>query len=469
MNRRQFLIGAGSSLATLGLGSWTTRARADGPTPRRFVFFVEGNGTRPRNFMTPGAFETITDQVTRSVGDSTGFPTSYGHDSVLTVRDDLSTAPSLAPLGADLAGRSAVVLGLSSTVTGGGHTTNFGALSCTRSTPGRPGGPTIDAVLAALPEVRGETPFDAVRVGVHASSSAMNTSTCAFGEGQAAPMIIDPVQAFNNLFGSVGDDASRAAFAQKARLLDYALADAEANLAAFPGSRVERAKLETLVRTLGSLKERQALLVERADVLAEIAPLPPASSSLYRSADPLERLQAHVDLVQAALIGGLTNVAVVGIGTGGSFDVAYPSLVADVRRHDLHHMGVITRADALPIITAATRELVGKAAGLARDLEAVPEGDGTMLDNTLIVVMSDNGETHHSSAHEWPMLLIGGQAMGFATDGRTTVFPGVRNANNRQVSNLFNTLAYAAGTELDDFGSEGAGRIAPGPLAELWG
>jgi hypothetical protein len=54
------------------------------------------------------------------------------------------------------------------------------------------------------------------------------------------------------------------------------------------------------------------------------------------------------------------------------------------------------------------------------------------------------------------------------SDGRTTVFPGVNASNNRQLSNLFNTLGYAAGTELDDFGAEGSSRIAEGPLSELW-
>ena len=173
--------------------------------------------------------------------------------------------------------------------------------------------------------------------------------------------------------------------------------------------------------------------------------------------------------MQAALIGGLTNVAVLAAGTGGGFDIAYPSLIADVRRHDLHHMdpAIVPPTTAIPVIASATRSMVAKAAGLARALAAVPEDGGTMLDNTLIVVMSGNGEQHHSKAEEWPLLLIGGQNMGFQNDGRTTIFPGVRNGANRQMSNFFNTLAYAAGLSLDDFGSEGTTRKAFGPLSEL--
>lgn len=469
MNRRHFLAGLGSAAGAALFAPLLRQAWANGTTPCRFVFLVEGNGTEPVNFMTPAARTAIDAEATQSTAGRRFFPHLYGHTGVLTVTDDLAAAPSLDPLGTDLNALSSVVFGLSSTITGGGHTTNFGALSSTRSTPSRAGGPTIDAVLAAQPGVRGTAPFDAVRLGVHSHNSSMNTSTCAYGEAQAAPIVIDPVQAFVNLFGVVGDPSSQAAFARRGRLLDYALTDVNATLTQFSGSSAERAKVEAYLASLETVQTRQQQLTTLAPTLTAVVPEDPASSALYTSADPLERLQAHVDLVQAALIGGLTNVAVLAAGTGGGFDLAYPSLIADIRRHDLHHMdpAIVPPASAIPVIASATRELVSKAAGLARALAAVPEDGGTMLDNTLIVVMSGNGEQHHSKAEEWPLLLIGGQNMGFHNDGRTTIFPGVREATNRQLSNFYNTLGHAAGLALDDFGSEGTTRIAFGPLSEL--
>lgn len=471
MRRRAFLGGLGG-LAGAGLFAPLLRqAWADGPSARRFVFIVEGNGTEPVNLMSPGARAAIDAHASSSTEGRREFSERYGHESVLSVYDDLSAAISLDPLaagGLDLTGLSSVVLGLSSTITGGGHTTNFGALSCTRSTPGRSGGPTIDAVLAALPEVRGGAPFDAVRLGVTSTGSSMNTSTCAYGAGNAAPVVMNPSQAFVNLFGAVGDASSRAAFARKGQLLDYAMDDVRAALAASSGSADARAKLEAYLASLEAVSARQQQLSDLSDVLAAVAPADPSSSALYSSEDPLELLQAHVDLVQAALIGGLTNVAVLAVGTGGGFDLAYPSLIEDFHRHDIHHMGLISADEAIPVIAAATRDLVSKAAGLARALAEVPEDGGSMLDNTLIVLMSDNGEQHHSEGIEWPLLLIGGQNLGFLNDGRSTVFPGVNSAENRQLSNFFNTLGYAAGQELDDFGDEGSGRIALGPLSELW-
>lgn len=61
-------------------------------------------------------------------------------------------------------------------------------------------------------------------------------------------------------------------------------------------------------------------------------------------------------------------------------------------------------------------------ARIARTLAARPEPGGTMLDNTLLLHMSDNGEHHHSNAEEWAMLLIGGDNLGFKTDGRSVTY-----------------------------------------------
>lgn len=68
------------------------------------------------------------------------------------------------------------------------------------------------------------------------------------------------------------------------------------------------------------------------------------------------------------------------------------------------------------------------------------------------------------------MLLVGGKKLGFQTDGRMVVYPGWGNPNNRQVSNLFNTLGHATGdTTMDAFGDEGTTRLAKGPLgSEIW-
>ncbi len=108
-----------------------------------------------------------------------------------------------------------------------------------------------------------------------------------------------------------------------------------------------------------------------------------------------------------------------------------------------------------------------------------PASGQTLLDSTVIVYIGDNGEQHHSTASEFPVVLIGGGALGLKTGGRTIVYPGVDTGGtgHRQVSNLWNTLGHLTGAapfmlattkiNFDLFGAEGPGRISPGPLSEL--
>ena len=108
-----------------------------------------------------------------------------------------------------------MVLGLSNKISGGGHTTGYGALSCTRSGGGVPAGPTIDAHLAGLPDLGDGVPFRAVRLGGEDSQSSIGYSACAMGARQPASILIDPTAAFNVLFGSVAQGRGRQTFQEK--------------------------------------------------------------------------------------------------------------------------------------------------------------------------------------------------------------------------------------------------------------
>ena len=129
MRRRTFLKGLGG-LGGIGLVSpLINSAWAQNPAPKRFVFILEGNCIEPINFMTPGAKALVNASVIADIGDARSFSKMYGHDMLLTAQDPLSGAISLDPLAGgdgllDLNQKSAVLFGLSSTVTGGGHNTN---------------------------------------------------------------------------------------------------------------------------------------------------------------------------------------------------------------------------------------------------------------------------------------------------------------------------------------------------------
>ena len=480
MKRREFLASSAAfALAQSTLFRSFARAQTAN-SPSRFVFIVEGNCVEPVAMLSEATRSVLDAANTTAVADKRSWYRDYAHDAPITVSTaSLSTARSLSALAgggglSSLEERAMVVYGLSSKITGGGHSTLSGALTASRPNGAIPTGPSIDAALAKLDQVRGATPFEAVRLGIapNSFSSRLNYATCAIGASRPAPLIVDPTTAYNNLFGSV-DEAYQAAFEQRTELIDIALTRTQAKLSSFKADCDQRRKLMTYEESLQELYERQNILESMKPALTS-ARDSLQFTHLLDSSNPNERLMAQFEMATAALVSGLTHVVVIGIGTGGEFNLEYPDYVIDNvshPRHDTHHLasGDESGQPFRDVIHDVSAGYVEMAATMARTLEGVPEGGGTMLDNTAIVYLGGNGEQHHSSASEFPLLVIGGQNMGLKTDGRTVVYPGLSaGPNHRQLSSFFTTLSHAAGAPIASFGNEGATLISEGPLGEVW-
>lgn len=356
LTRRGLLASVGFGSAFLG--PFLRQALSAGPVPRRFVFVVEGNAIEPIAFTSAATAAAIDAQATSSVLGRRWSYDLYGHTRPIEVAaGDLHTAIALDPLAsdgttADLTAKATVVLGLSSRITGGSHTTSFGALSSSRSTPALPAGQTLDAWLAALPAVRGSTPFDAVRVGVGSSNAILANCTCAFAAGRSAPVTLDPFLAYDNLFGFLPGSSGASSFGRRSDQLDFAIDDVNAALGAFSGNSRERAKLEAYLDSLLVIRQRQddlsaiAAAIDPSDPSTAFpAPEDPATNPLYATGEHLDILAAQFENVTAALLGGLTNVAVITSGTGGDFGYMdygrvlqrHPGVPVGLGRHDLHH------------------------------------------------------------------------------------------------------------------------------------
>ena len=115
--------------------------------------------------------------------------------------------------------------------------------------------------------------------------------------------------------------------------------------------------------------------------------------------------------------------------------------------------------------------LFGLIAKMAKRLEDTPEGDGNMLDNTVIVYMSDAPDTHHSTGYEWPLVIVGNLKGKMKLGGNYVNYPGYRKPGHRTVGSLYTTFLNSVGQNQQIFG-----RIDPeldlkamqtGPLSEL--
>ncbi len=432
--------------------------------PARLVLVLECNGVYPDTLLSSSARTSL---GSAAIGTRHNFSFVYPKTVRTLTGEALSSALCLNPLAASagkisLENRAAVLLGLSSAITGGGHSTGTGALSCAVNGSAA----TIDAVLA--PRLKRTAPFEAIRLGTSSSLTPIVYETCSFGAKKPAPILVNPTLAYDTIFGSVA--AGQGSGQERTALFDFARADVTATLASFRGNSNERIKLERYLSSLDALRQRETQLASMANAVRPLLPVAPGSNPLLSGTgtpDSMKWLEAQFQIATAGLLGGLTNTVVLASASSG-FDVRYDSIIPGVGRHDLQHgIGIATNWAA---IAAVTRKHVELIATLARALAATPEvgATGSMLDHTAIVFMSDNGEQHHSEAKEWPMLIVGGNALGLRTDGRTVIYPELGEPNNRQVSNVFNTLGHAAGDPMFNlFGSEGPTRISPGPLSEL--
>jgi len=81
---------------------------------------------------------------------------------------------------------------------------------------------------------------------------------------------------------------------------------------------------------------------------------------------------------------------------------------------------------------------------LIQSLEAIPEGSGNMMDNTLIVYTSNNADKQHTDGSNWPFLLLGNGGGRFQTNQYTHV-------ENRPINDLYTTFLHGVGTEVDRF------------------
>jgi len=455
MKRRDFLRVAAGATTAAALPFSYRPARAEASDCPRYLFIVEGNGYEPVSLLADSARAALDETMDSPVGSSRWWYRRYRHDSPISLdTPDLATAPALAALSAEgLVDQATVLLGLSSRIVGGGHSGRHGALASARTVGGQPGGPTIDAHLASLETVRQETPFEAFRVGV-GGGRPIDFGTCAYGQGDAAPLILQSGAAYEFAYGAFAEGDAALAFDRRERLLQFASEDLAASERIFSGSLEERAKLGSYGRSITALLDTQEKLTSmRSSVTAP----PPPEAGL----SSLPRFASLVDLAVSTLIDGLTNVAVVGSGSGGPFSLRYPSVSA-TGRHDMQHQSGSNPALLQAIRDINSAQVAAIAAG-ARRL-----ADAGMLDRTVIVWVGDNGEQHHSTASEFPVLLLGGSGVGLRSGGRTVIYPGVASDNNRQLSNLWNTLGYLTGESLDAFGGEeGDLRKAFGPLDEM--
>ena len=441
LRRRTFLRGVGAAVALplldamplAGAGPGVAKAAdgaAKGPVRLAFSFFPNGVNT------------------------DKWFPKGTGADWELT--------PSLEPLAdfknditvlSGLAQRNADALG-----DGGGDHARNAATYLTGVHPLKTSGANIRAGRSvdqvAADTIGRDTRLPSLELGVDRGRNAGSCDTgysCAYSNNiswrspsQPTAKEINPKLAFNRLFGSGGaGDAAERRLAERRSILDLVADDAAALAKRVGGS--DRRKLDEYFSSVRDVERRIERTLDAPPVDVPKVRLPAGVPK-----ETSEHIALMYDLQALAFRTDVTRVATFMLANAGS-NRNYPEVgVNDAHHHLSHHQGDDRKLDGVAKID---RFLVGHFANFLKTLRETPDGEGTLLDSSLVLYGSAIADGNRHAHQDLPLILAG--------RGGGAVVPGKHRTYEREtpLNNLFLTMLDAAGAAgVEEFG-DSTGRL----------
>ena len=445
-SRRQFLRASAATTGGLLLSPILSQIQAQAAgtrLPPRFLFVVEGNGLEPPH-ITPTGYKRPNVHVGKPKVPNMQGVTELVNESLA----DKQLPESLQPI-KPWQDRLTVINGLSGRIAGGGHSNDFGALGAYNcgsgvGSSGTPSDETIDVALGK--KLGGIFPHFGIGISGRKDDDVIYNSS-AWGKGQPTPTICQPMTSYGALFGSIAGGNSKAEFNARTNLLDFLREDVKRLQGQVAGA--EHDKLQAHLKGYEDMRNRQSRLGQIEGTLRRTAP---KVTDKFKSEVESDRLDAQFDIAAAALIGGLTRSITIASGVGNPyFSIRFTGLGIDLDKHSIGHGGSFNGMNPSQLKVKIHKFHFQLIADLMKKLDAVPEGDGTMLDNTVIVYLSDAAEAHHSRCGQWPFVLIPGRNTGLK-GGQYIDFPHYMQDGHREIGNLYTTLLHAAGDKREYFG-----------------
>ncbi|MDF1753499.1 MAG: DUF1552 domain-containing protein [Verrucomicrobiales bacterium] len=422
-DRRRFLRDLGVSTAVLPfLSGLPGLHAAQGGKKQRLIIMFSPNGTVPEEFWPQGEGKDF--QLGRILKPLEGY-----RDRMLALRGISNK------IGGD---GDRHMRGMSCLLTG---TELFpGNIQGGSDTPaGWASGISIDQEIKNFLQSREETRtrFGSLEFGVAVPNRADPWTRMSYsGPNKPVAPIDDPEQMLSRLYGKMKDKESLVS------IIDDVQADlvkVSKNLGAEDKNRLEEHL--TLVREMEAELKRKDSNDEMAHPVPDIDP----DIELVNDNTPrISRMQ--IDLLVNSLANDMTRVATLQfMRSVGQARMNW--LGIEDGHHSLSHEPD-KNEEAVEKLVKINTWFAGELAYLTKRLEQTPEpgGDGSMLDNTLIVWLNELGKGNSHSLKDVPFLLLGGKANGFQM-GRSLNLQGA--AHNR----LWLSVAQSMGHQIDTFGT----------------
>lgn len=438
LDRRMFLRGVGTALALPLLDSMipsmtATRLTAAKPAMRMGFVYVP-NGIIQK------------DWVPKTVG--TGFEFMPTMKALEPFRDNLIVMSNLAQINGRALGD------------GAGDHARAGATWLTGVHPRKTEGADIHAAISAdqiaAKELGKITQFGSLELGIeepYLAGGCDSGYSCAYtntiswrGPTTPNPMEISPRAVFERLFGDgeTTDPADRIKrMTQDRSILDYVRSDVS-RLQFGLGGR-DKNKLDEYLEGIRDIERR----IQKAETQASTMKLPVMERPVGIPDSFEEHAKLMSDLLVIAFQTDMTRVITYMMAREGS-NRSY----REIGVPDGHHS--VTHHQNDPEKIAKTQKIdqhhVKSLAYLVGRLQATPDGDGTLLDHTMLLYGSSIRDGNVHDHHDLPLALIGGKSANL-TGGRH-----VQYKPETPMTNLLLTMLDKAGVPADTLG-DSTGKI----------
>jgi hypothetical protein len=274
--------------------------------------------------------------------------------------------------------------------------------------------------------------------------SCVYTDTISWSApNQPLPMIRDPRFAFDQLFGVGATREERQQRRQEDRSILDAITASATRLRNTLGP-TDRARLEAYLHEVREV-EKRIQRVEAQNTTGMERELPGAPAGVPDSFS--EHVKLMFDLQALAFAGDSTRVFSFKLGRDAS-SRAYPESGTKTGFHPASHHG--EREDRILDFKKINDYHVSMVPYFLEKLKNTPDGDGTLLDNTLIIFGSPMGNSNVHNHKRCPLFLAG-HAGGHLKGGLHLKAP-----DGTPMANVFLTLLHDLGVELESFGDSTA-------------
>jgi hypothetical protein len=258
------------------------------------------------------------------------------------------------------------------------------------------------------------------------------------------PMEINPRVTFERMFGRAGTAAQRLARMQTDRSILDSVKEDVTDLEGGLGPR-DRARLNDYLENVREIEKR----IERAETQARTeVTVPDAPIGVPEAFE--EHVALQFDLLALAYEADITKVFAFMMSRDASQRV-YPNLGIAEPHHSMSHHG--NNPDKLANLVKLNTYHVSLFAKFLDKLSKTPDGDGSLLDHSVILYGSGMSESDTHSRLNVPIALVGGGA-GLLKGNRHIQAP-----KETPLANLMLDLANKFGCEMEKFGTLSTGRV----------